>query len=304
MKKVYVTGAEFRKKLLEGERDFSNVQLEERVVLTFHPYQCPIDSDGKPRQVDPELLDFFGELHSERGDGKDLKDNPYNFSGSIMVGLVAQGLYLPNLVVKDTNMQKSNFEQSFLEDADFSGSNLDYIHFRNSCAQRAKFKGCKLRHAYFSGWLNDTDFSSADLSHASIHGICGPYDFGIENVNFEDATLVRTDLSGNRIRNTNFKRANLRYANLSKVHFGKGIDFSKTDLSFADLSDVLITGVAGLVGNHSFSNVCINGNYDNHTREQKEFYYYSRAGYKSPSEIENELIAFREEIKKRLNKSP
>jgi hypothetical protein len=80
---------------------------------------------------------------------------------------------------------------------------------------------------------------SADLSYADLRG------FNLESVNLEEVNLQHADFRGAKMFETNFKKADLRYANLqadlSKSFFVEA-DLSNTNMRNATMHDSNLTG--------------------------------------------------------------
>ncbi|MEM1536099.1 MAG: pentapeptide repeat-containing protein, partial [Candidatus Pacearchaeota archaeon] len=151
---IYMTGEEFIKKILAGEKDFDGIKLEEGFNLSGH--------------------EGFNELQSylkERGFWDGVEDNPLIISNSKFSYLIAKGLFLP--FVEGRN---SCFEGANLEGANFSGANLEKANFK-----KAYLKGADLQ---------DANLMGANLERAILTKACllGAY---LPGANLKGAILTR-----------------------------------------------------------------------------------------------------------------
>ena len=151
-------GREFVGKILEGERDFSGVNLETGFNLSGY--------------------EGFGEMQDYLKKAN-LGNNPIILDNSSFEGIKAQGLYLPctqgmsvnfegaslkwvyfwngkfkNGKFKNGDFEYGNFDEAYLEYAKFRGANFTSVKHRS-----AKFRGADFNETY----LGDVDFEDADL---------------------------------------------------------------------------------------------------------------------------------------------
>lgn len=132
---VRMSGSEFLKKLLEGERDFSSVLLE--------PYFSLSRDEGFPT------------LQNHLRDA-DLRDKPVILDRADLTGIDADGLYLPFL--------KANgvcFKHATLMEVDLQSSELRSTDFRYARLPQARLTNCDFR---------DADLRQADLNLAQLEG--------------------------------------------------------------------------------------------------------------------------------------
>jgi uncharacterized protein YjbI with pentapeptide repeats len=133
-----MSGEEFVKKLLSGERDFSGVKLEQG-----------FDLGG---------CEGFGEVQAYLK-GQRLRDSPVIISGSDFSYIKAAGLYLPFV-----RAQRANLYGSFLKGADLSKADL-----REAYLERANLREAHLREADLEGanlfvaYLGETNLEGANL---------------------------------------------------------------------------------------------------------------------------------------------
>ncbi len=203
-------GEEFIKKILEGERDFRKIKLEEGFRLSEHPYF---------KILYKYLLKEAG--ISTQGINR-LKENPINISGSEFKYLFAKGLYLPyaegsnadfsyaNLsdrhsgrLFHSTNLEGSNFKNAKFHETDLSFAFLRDVKFQDADLENAKLGGSRLYH---------TVLNNANLRNVSFH-----------TANFlEEAILTGADVEGASFEKAKFEGADIRHVkNLDK---SKGLD--------------------------------------------------------------------------------
>lgn len=155
-----ITGEEFIKKVLDGEKDFSRIKLLEsganlNACVGFRELVTYLPLGG-------------------------YKDNPLNISYSDFRGITAPRLWLPGVHgtgvdFRGANLQNSNFMDAFLLEANFRGANLIDAYFSCTYLNRAQFGGADVRQASFS----DAFVGSRNLL-VSLHE-CGA-DIGTTNM--------------------------------------------------------------------------------------------------------------------------
>src|SRR3989344_120422 len=240
---IKMSSKELRDKIISGERDFSNINLEYGTRLIPERLVEKYGTTG----VDRELQDAINRSYSEK--------LPYNFSGSNLAGLVTNA-DMPWVQIKNADLTGADISNSSFYCADLSGSKMVGVKFRKSVLSRAKFEGSSLRHACFSETsLDDADFTGADLSYAELknihNGVNNGYETIMSGISFKGAQLVRANLSGHGMKNCVLEKANLNGADLSRCQLDD-IDFSTADITCADLSNSKISGAKGLIHNHTF----------------------------------------------------
>lgn len=191
---TYMAGREFCRKILNGERDFSGVRLEEGFDLqsfSLRDYADYSRGDTLNRYLEKQN---FG-----------LDQSPIIIKSSELVGVNAQRLYLPRLVAHGANLKGVNFYGAYLEDSDFTGATLDDVSFGNANLKRARFERAKLVRAK----LDTADCRNADFWKADLRG----------------ASLAQAELFG-----ANFGYANLCGAWLLRAHDLEGAIFYETDI--------------------------------------------------------------------------
>ncbi len=98
----------------------------------------------------------------------------------------------------------SHFEDSFLENCDFTGANMEYVNFKDCTMNIVYFANAKCKGTYFGGnRIFSGDFTNADLTDVAFHGavlmLC---DFtGAKNLSLQDATFYTCIMPDGSIRN-------------------------------------------------------------------------------------------------------
>jgi len=198
MELTKLTGEEFARKILGGERDFANIRLERNFHLSEHP----------------SFSDIQKYLQEE-----DLSDCPIILRNSELIGIMANGLSLPFLDGESANLERAFIPYANLMSGNFARANLSNAYFngtnfsRDSAMQRAtNFQGALLfqtdfRHANLINSL----FYDVDATGGNFQGalLCMAIFY---NTNLEDANLERSDLTGSYFKKTDFIRTFLKGA--------------------------------------------------------------------------------------------
>lgn len=171
-----MTGKEFVRKVLDGEREFVGVRLEEGFNL----------SDNK------ELIRFCNNLKKLTPENR--KKESICITNSEFRGLQAGGAYLPYLLGIEANLKGANFKGAIFHEANLYGANLT----------NTKFTQAEIINAN----LVEANFSSANLSGASIYGS----DF--RKANFHRTNVYGTNFNSVNFRDIkNLEHSvNLKYA--------------------------------------------------------------------------------------------
>ena len=179
---IRMDGEEFVRKILGGERRFSDIALEEGFDLSGHEAFSTLQAYLK---------------------GQDLRKNPLHIDGSDFKGVHAAGLYLPYVDGRGTN----------LEGANLFGANLGAAYLEIACLRGANLREARLGGAYLVG----TNFERADLQEAHLgEAILDGAD--LMRAHLEGANLVGAHLDGANLFGANLERANLRHVkNLAKA---------------------------------------------------------------------------------------
>ena len=193
-------GYEFIRKIIENERDFTNLTLRDSdLTLYKEDYKALIKYIN-----DPIIHDSFSKY-------------PLDISCAKLNRLHAPGLNLPYLFGLNVNLDyailtDSNFENAKLYDSSFYMAKLCRVNFNFSNLEESKFKCADLRFTNFrEAKLINTDFFRSNLSDSSL-----------EKSNLTKAKLQKADLT-----NANFTGADLKEA-----------DFYETDVTGATFIDI------------------------------------------------------------------
>ncbi len=195
LKKEYLSGREFIKRILDGELNFASIQLEEN---------CPLDSYKEY----PSLLAYLAV--------QDFQKEPLILIASDLRGLRAKNIYIP-------------FVQA--NEADFSFADLQSANLSHGCIDESNFYAADLREAKLrgiKGWKSDflralvrgIDFTGAFLERANLSEIMLE-DAMLEKTVLRSASLKKTGLRRTFVQGADFLEANLREATLEEM---KGLD--------------------------------------------------------------------------------
>ncbi len=109
---------------------------------------------------------------------------------------------------------EKSFSEMILQNADFTGMNLEKINFSNSDLSNSNFSSAN---------LSEANFSEANLARCQFKGAI------LRGANFEKANLEWAVFTGAIFENTSLERANLMWAHLCK-----------SDLMRANIRDAII----------------------------------------------------------------
>lgn len=204
-----VKGEEFIKKILEGERDFRKIRLEEGFRLSEH--SCfKILHDYIVKEAGCVSVQSINHL----------KENPIDISGSEFKYLVAKGLYLPYT-------EGSNVDFSYADLSDgLSGRFRRCTELEGSNFKNARFYKTNLSFSY----LRDVNFQDADLENADI-GCARLYHTAFNNANLRNVSFYITKflegsvLTGADVEGASFEKAKFESADIRGV---KNLEKSKS----------------------------------------------------------------------------
>jgi len=181
---IFMKGQEFVAKVLSGEREFSNLELEPDFDLSGH-------------EAFNELQRYLQETN--------LEEIPLTVEHSIFRRWDADGLYLPFLKANYANFKHgafmaATFENGQFQNADFRYARLAQISMKNSNLENADLRQADL---YLSS-LAKTRLTGADLSGVSLQftnlqaaNIKGIKNLAlarfVETANFQFAQLTETE---------------------------------------------------------------------------------------------------------------
>ncbi len=167
---MVMTGDEFAKHILEGERDLSRVQLD--------------NFDLKSHDSFPAIQDYLQAT-------TDLDCHPITTDDASFRYLRAEGLWLPFLQGRRLDLRGADLRGADLWRANLEGAELRGVQFKGVYLARANLQGAALRRADLSGAnLEEANIGRADLSGANLEGANLRETYLVE-ANLEGASLLR-----------------------------------------------------------------------------------------------------------------
>ncbi len=189
-----------------------------------------------------------------------------DFKRARLTGADLYGADLSSADLSGVSLQGARLDRATLIKANFTGADLSratilrptlFSDLTNNPKDAPSFHAANLtRVRILSTRLDGADFSSADMTDAML----GHIDFAwgearhaqravMQGCNFDDAKMVRTDLSNGVLYFATFRRADLTGANLSGADLSKadlsGADLTGADLTDANLDEAILAGVRG-----------------------------------------------------------
>ena len=185
-KLTFMKGEEFVQKILSGERDFSNIELEQDFNL------CGYEK--------------FEEMQKHLKN-TNLKENPVIIENSSFRRLDADKLYLPFLKANNASFKHAAFMEANLKGSQFENTNFRYARLAKANMMDSNLKNADLQLAdlnlasLINTVLSEADFSGADLQFANMQkaDIKGIKNLGlarfVETANFQFADLTEKEKS-------------------------------------------------------------------------------------------------------------
>ena len=168
-----MNGKEFIAKILGGEKDLKGIILPEYYDLTDH------EEYGTMQQYLKEHV-----------------DKRIDLSDSIMIGIVATGIYLPRVIARGTYLRGANLGKAYLGGAYLGRADLEEANLGGAYLGKANLRGANLGKAYLGrADLEEADLEEAYLGKANLRGanLREANLIGVKNfettINFEDATF-------------------------------------------------------------------------------------------------------------------
>ncbi len=197
---IQMNGKEFIAKILGGEKDLKGIILPEYYDLTDH------EEYGTMQQYLKEHID-------ERID----------LSDSIMIGIVATGIYLPRVIARGTYLRGANLGKAYLGGAYLGRADLEEANLGGAYLGKANLRGANLGKAYLGrADLEEADLEEAYLGKANLRG-----------ANLRGAYLGKAYLGGAYLEEAYLGKANLRGANLREANL-IGVKNFETTINFED----------------------------------------------------------------------
>ena len=268
-----MSGKEFVKKILAGERNFRFIKLEKNFDLYNY--------------------EGFNELQ-EYLKKETFISGPLNIGCSELIGLNAPTLWIPFIQGRYANLKKANLEgaklaranlkcvnlyKANLRYADFVGLDLKYQDYiKEVDTGEASWWGRKLAYyPYHTGSLGLAYYTSVGLAYkgcpANLGGSSGPAGVSsLDNIvlssTSENITIMsnlkKANLEGAKLMGVCFDKANLKGTNLTKANL-EGARFYKANLAGADFRE------ANLAGAHLYESNFKNANLDGANLEGTKF---------------------------------
>ncbi len=178
-----MSGAELVKKLLNGERDFRRIVLEERFNL-----------EGYERK---------GELKNYLGDNcNDFKNKPILLDNSLLRGLRATRINIHHI-----NGPNADFSEAYINSADFPSAHMPGANFYGANLNGTFFAGSNLENAVFSeASLHHVNFYRANLKNSRM-----------VHANLLGAVLNKADLEGADVNSASFNSTSLLDTKIEKT---------------------------------------------------------------------------------------
>jgi len=183
-KLTFMKGEEFVQKILSGERDFSNIELEHDFDLSGH--------------------EGFDDLQSYLKNAN-LEEKPIMVQNSKFRQLDADGIHLPFLKANSANFKHATFMGANFENAQFKNADLRYAKLAQANMKNSYLVNADLRQAdlYLSSLigtaLTGVDLSGASLQYTNMQSadVKGIKNMGlarfVETANFQFADLTEKE---------------------------------------------------------------------------------------------------------------
>ncbi|WP_163337198.1 DUF2169 domain-containing protein [Desulfopila sp. IMCC35008] len=215
---------------IDAEIDLLKKALEAAGIESEAVVPAPTDSSAD-RELEERLLKEHGIFDEDRHDWTRERVAAHYLEGGTFAdqdlrGLDLSGLDLNKAVFSNAYLQSVNFRECGLAKAVFLGSNCEQTDFSGADLQGTVFDECDCSFAIFTNSL----MCNSSLVHAT----------------FDQALLVRADLSGANGEDALFSGANLQQARLVASQFQRA-DFSRALLEQADFRQAQL-GEASMEG--------------------------------------------------------
>ena len=139
-----MSGKEFAKKVIAGERDFSKIKI------------LPLNGTGLHYPAGNFKYDFNNDgydlMEHLRGLQEKLKTDPIVLDGSDLSNIIANGLEMPYVgargtCFKNSRLLNSNFSYGVFTGADFTSADLENVNFHSAEFHEANFEYANLKYA-------------------------------------------------------------------------------------------------------------------------------------------------------------
>jgi len=162
-----LTGEEFIKKILAGERDFKGIILQNFNLSGHELFQ--------------EMQNYLKK--------QDLEKNPIDLSESQLNEVIAIGLFLPFVQAERAHLWRADFSKAYLAAGNFKSAFLLGANFAQAKLRKVNFEKAYLFVAKFSeAYLFEANFTGAILEEANLEKA------DIKKVNFHETDLRNANL--------------------------------------------------------------------------------------------------------------
>src|SRR3989344_4647155 len=163
----YMKGKDFVKKILEGERDFSSIKLEDSFNLSgFKGFE--------------DLQRYLKKA--------DLRHYPIILNYAELIYIKASGLYLPYVNGRKINLERANLPRANLREANLERANLPRANLREANFWGANFLGANLEKAN----LERANLPGANLQEANLR------EANLREANLQEAILRGANFWGSK----------------------------------------------------------------------------------------------------------
>ena len=168
-KLIRMCGEEFIQKMVNGERNFSRVELPKGTDLTKLTEYNNMNDLLKKRSL------------------KEYKRDAIILEYTSLVGLIAHNIWLPSADFSHADLSNSDFSSSFLRRANFAYANVSGVNFFSAELSRADFFNANLSNSSLrKASLSRTNFAHTKLYKADLRDA---KDFN-EAMNFQYAFFI------------------------------------------------------------------------------------------------------------------
>ena len=181
------------------------------------------------------------DLSSANLTGADLYDA--RLQGAVLEGAVLKCAMLNHINLDNAKLTGANLQGAEIKWATLNGADFEGANFSGADLEQTRLIGTNLEGAKLNGTnLDGANFLKANLEGADLRNTIitqndGECSIRFEGANLKEANLEGVDFEDACLRNTNLSGANLKGAYL------QGTDLSGADLSGANLEDADLTGI-------------------------------------------------------------
>jgi len=146
--RVQMPGVEFMRKLLDGERDFSEVRLEPYFNLSGH-------------EIFQTVQNYLNNA--------DLEGTPVILDGADLRGLDGDGLHLPFLKAVGASFKQATLMEADLQSSEFRRADFRYARLPQTDMRACDLQDADMRHADLNlAFLNNSVLSGANVAGTNL----------------------------------------------------------------------------------------------------------------------------------------